>query len=459
MSRCAACPAVHMCIPPDGGGDILFVGEAPGPDEEKNAIKHPPGMVFIGRTGQEVNEHYLPLAGMVRGRGVTFTNAIRCLPNTSKHKLDPKRPADLALLDSCVSHHLYPLIERGRWRLIVSMGAFALKAINPDLSLDLCHGHPQETPWGIPLFPMYHPALGMHSPKQMLHIRTDWIRLKRHLAGTLHIPVDDYPDPDYREVTDAEEIEALDPVQPLACDTESSPSLGPYCYTYSQSPGTGRLIRSDRADLLQALQRRMSAPDWRAPVLFHHWFYDYKVVAEMGITIPRHLIRDTLVRAFHLGNLPQGLKALSKRYLGMDMQDFEDLVKPYSQARVLDYYQQMAAIDWPKPEPELVRDDKTGLWKVYKPQGMNTKLKRFFTDFSKNPEKDVFNMWRENWEPQQAMIQEQLGPWPDMDIAHAPDDEALFYACRDADATGRLWPLMDYMESRVNTHLQEDWAA
>jgi hypothetical protein len=197
------------------------------------------------------------------------------------------------------------------------------------------------------------------------------------------------------------------------------------------------------------------------PLLFHHWLHDRPVTQrKLGLTLPDfRLITDTLLSIFHLGNLPQGLKALAKRELGMVMQDFDDVVTPHSRQNVLHYYGMAKTYDWPKPEEETKIDEKTGLWKLYKPQGMNTKLKRFFTDYAKNPDKDVFGMWTDNWADNHAMIEEQLGPWPGKCISHAPFEDVLFYACRDADAEIRLYSHIKKMERKVRKFSQEHWAA
>lgn len=458
MDRCPLCPRVNACIPADGPeGDILFIGEAPGKDEDYRAKKTPPGKVFIGKTGDEVNRHYLPLAGLRRDT-VRFTNAIRCLPVSAGGKLDPSREKGTALLESCVAHFLYPEIERHHWRLIVPLGAFACRAVFGEaFDLELRHGIPTITPWGIPAFPMYHPALGIHEPKKMLYIRTDWQRLRQYQSQTLLRPRDDYAgQEDYQEVTDAHTLKLeLDPTLPLAADTESRRGGEAHCFTFSQYPGTGRLIRAGRSDLLLVLQSALAA--WENIILFHNYLYDWTVVAQLGLRLPHTRVVDTMQRVFHLGNLPQGLKALAYRELGMEMQDFEDLVKPYSRERVLTYYAAAAGEDWPRPDERVYLDDKTGLWKLKKPQGMNTKLKRFHTDLRKYGEnKDVFKAW-ENWEDDQAMMEERLGPWPGMCITHAPEEETLFYACRDADALIRLWPLLQHMQARVRHATQEHW--
>lgn len=452
MSRCALCPGTKTCVPPHGPwmtGRPLYIGEAPGYDENRK------GIPFIGKTGMEVNQHYLPLAGQDRP-GSMFTNAIKCLPEHNKGKLNMKKEADKSLLESCSSHFLYEEIEQLRPSVLVPMGAFACYAINPDIDLELHHGIPVETRWGIPAFPMWHPAGGIHEPKKMIQIRTDWIRLRRYLGGNLDIPQDEYPDPDYSEVTDTKEVREIDPTMLMACDTEYSRSQGPYCITYSQVPGTGRLIKADRGDLIHAFQKRLDM--WENHILFHNYLYDWTVTEEMSLAFPFECIRDTMVTVYHLANLPQGLKVLAYRLLGMEMQSFEDLVKPHSTVEVLRYYKWAQALSWPKPEEQLVIDDTTGLWKLYKPQSFSTKLKTFFTNYNKKDEKDVFKMWDKNWVDYQEELEKRCGLYPGMDIIHAPDDEVLHYACRDADATLRLWPILQHMKDNAKLGMsQEQW--
>jgi uracil-DNA glycosylase len=449
---CPACPGVHNCVSgngPECNPYGTFIGEAPGIDEDKH--KEP----FWGKSGREVNEGYMPLAGLKRP-DVRVTNAIRCLPDTPRHKLDLDRPPHRELLQSCAEWHLYPELERSRPKIIVPMGAFAAYAIDKDIDLELQHGIPIQTAWGT-TFPMYHPAGGIHEPKKMLHIRTDWARLRKYMRGLLTLPVDKYPNPDYREIEDATELDRyLEGMEnsPLAADTETARGGAPFCITLSVREGTGRLIRAVNTHCLHHLQSWLDR--WRGNILFHNWLFDSEVVEEMALRFDWRQVVDTMIKVFHLGNMPQGLKALSYRELGMTMEDFDDLVTPFSRPLVLDYYRNAMAEEWSTPAEELVRDS-NGSWKVYKPQGFRTKLKRFWTDYSKNEDKDVFDMWSKNWEDHQLEIQERLGPWPGKCITHVPFDKVLHYACRDADATLRLWPVIQHMERRVRRTSQERW--
>ena len=449
-SRCPACPERFKCVPPSGPkrmGGNLFIGEAPGWEEDKQ------GIPFVGKTGREVNEHYLPLAGLKRG-GEDFTNAIKCMPDRPKGKLDMNREVDRELLEACSEHFLFNEIEQLQPGLLIPMGAFACWAIDPNIDLEVHHGMPVDTRLGM-AFPMYHPAQGIHEPKKMLQIRNDWIRLRRYLRGTLHLPVDRYPNPDYGRATERD-IADIDPTLPLCSDTEYSKSRGPYFLTYSQQPGYARLIQASNSHLITKLQDKLDR--WESSIYFHNWPYDWSITEDMGLQFPVPRVHDTMLAAFHLGNLPQGLKVLAYRLLGMKMQDYEDLVKPYSISRVYDYYSEALAVkDWSVPEERMITDDKTGLWRVYKPQGLKTKLKRLFTDLNKNPDKDIFKVW-ENWEEHHEELEARLGPYVPLDIADVPFDKALYYACRDSDATMRLVPILNKMKEIAMTgKLQEMW--
>jgi len=90
---------------------------------------------------------------------------------------------------------------------------------------------------------------------------------------------------------------------------------------------------------------------------------------------------------------------------------------------------------------------------------MNTKMKRFWTDYSKNPEiKDPFAMWDDNWVDYQDAIEEVCGPYPGKCISHVPFDRVIHYACRDADATLRLWKYLKRVKVNVRRRPQENWS-
>lgn len=450
MSRCALCPGTYNCVPPSGPTNVedMYIGEAPGTTEDKA------GQPFVGKTGEEVDKTYLPLAGQKR-EACYFTNSIRCLPNTPKHKLDLKKQSTKDLIDSCAGYHLYKEIAQIQPKLLIPMGAIACHAIDPDINLELHHGMPFKTRLGIMAFPMWHPAGGLHEPKKMLQIRTDWWRLRRYKQGKLLVPKDHFTKPDYKECNGYTDIDEIDPTLPMANDTEWSPSVGPYCLTFSQCPGMARLIRAERTDLLKRFQDKLDR--WESILLFHNWLYDKKITWSMKLDFPDRLIRDTMIRSFHLGNLPQALKVACYRELGMNMMDFDDLVLPFSRPLAIDYLKVAKIHTWEKPEESVKLDSKSGMWKLYRPQSFGTKLKRFFTDLDKNEDKDPFDMWDNNWEDSHAIVEEVLGPFPQKDIAHTPFELALIYACKDADSTLRYNEVLESMIRQVRRKPQEQW--
>src|ERR1041385_7454520 len=81
-SRCADCSNVHRQVMPDGptSATTMLIGEGPGFHEDKF------GTPFIGRSGQELNETYLPLAGLDRA-DVFVTNVVQCLGHATLIKM------------------------------------------------------------------------------------------------------------------------------------------------------------------------------------------------------------------------------------------------------------------------------------------------------------------------------------------------------------------------------------
>jgi uracil-DNA glycosylase family 4 len=454
VTRCPNCPNIHTPLPCDGPKDasVLLIGEAPGKQEQKK------GVVFVGKTGQELDKQYLPLGGLYRS-GVMITNAISCLPPGPDGKLDPKSARDTELLESCSQCHLHPLLDSRRWRVIVPMGNFACRAVDPSIRLEFDHGIPRRTSYGV-VFPMYHPAGGIHTPKSMLQIRTDWIRLKQYLTGKLYMPKDEYAGrEEYGIVESTGQLSSIlsEAVNdPMAVDTETRRDGSPFCLTFSVREGQGWLIPADARAMLTHYQGYLCK--WAGHIVFHNWLFDRAVTRRMGLIIPDRKVKDTMMMAFQLGNVPQGLKALSYRELGMHMSDFDDMVTPHSTPVVLRYYRACYDEEWPKPEQIMYRTPE-GKWKVKKPHGMKTKLKTFYTYLTKNPDKDVFAAW-DNWEDSHEMIQERMGPWPGKCITHAWEadrDSVVHYACQDADATLRLYPVLREMIQRMRRAPQELW--
>jgi len=453
MERCRMCPGVNKLVPGYGPerATYFFLAEAPG--ESENRI----GIPLVGKTGQEFHEHYLPLAGISPG-DMFKDNCVSCLP-TGDGKLDPSKPKNRELIKCCAEHHVYQEIKRRKPKVIIPMGGVAATLI-PGLDLDVHYAMPFT--WDVPgvgehtIFPTFHPALGIHSPKEMARLRNSFIRLKKFTRGELKVPVDQYPNPDFSVLNTVDELDEyiLDQIDlDMAIDTEITRKGEPFCLTLSIQPGTARLILASNLAVLTRLNWWVQR--WKGWIILHNRLFDKPVLKRMGVVIPPKRIFDTMAGAYQLGNMPQGLKTLSYRYLGAEMHSFDDLVRPYSTFKVLEYYTRGLSVEWAKPPEECIRDTK-GLWKSYKPQSFSTKLKRFFTDLGSNPDLDVFDRW-DNWEMHHEEIEDKLGPWPGKCITHSPMKDIIPYACQDACRTLELVPIMRKASTLVRRRSAYEW--
>jgi uracil-DNA glycosylase family 4 len=135
----------------------MFIAEAPGRHgADRTAIP-----IYGDATGQNFE---MMLTGVgLRREDVFVTNAVLCNPRTEVGTNDSPTREEL---DNC-SHHLESTIRMVWPKVILTMGANALAALNlispHDLTLRSAVGQPH--PWlGFTLFPLYHP-----SPRALNH--------------------------------------------------------------------------------------------------------------------------------------------------------------------------------------------------------------------------------------------------------------------------------------------------
>jgi uracil-DNA glycosylase family 4 len=152
----------------DEQADWLFVGEAPGADEDRQ------GEPFVGRAGQLLNAMLLAL-GLSRER-VYIANILKCRPPRNR---DP-RPEEA---QAC-RPYLQRQIELLTPRVIVALGRIAAQnLLQTDIPIGRLRGRRHvygQT--GIPVVVTYHPAYLLRSP---LEKRKAWqdLCLARGLAG------------------------------------------------------------------------------------------------------------------------------------------------------------------------------------------------------------------------------------------------------------------------------------
>jgi uracil-DNA glycosylase len=184
-TRCALAEGRTQVVFGSGNpdADLMFVGEAPGFHEDKQ------GMPFVGAAGKLL-EQLLAEIGLSRER-VYITNVLLCRPPGNR---DPQ-PEEI---DACESH-LFHQIELIEPRVVATLGNFATKLLSGrPTGITRVHGQEQETTLGgrrVLLYPLYHPAAALYTPRMLEVLRSDFARLPELLGRELVPPAPVYAPP------------------------------------------------------------------------------------------------------------------------------------------------------------------------------------------------------------------------------------------------------------------------
>jgi uracil-DNA glycosylase family 4 len=152
----------------DPDADLMFVGEAPGRDEDLQ------GEPFVGRSGQLLDRLLLEELGIDRSR-VYIANVVKCRPPDNR---DPKAE-EIAACRPYLSSQLALIAPR----VVVTLGNFATKLLlETDLGITKVRG--RSYPLGThQLVPTYHPAAALRSGGVVVaEMRADLVRAKRLLG-------------------------------------------------------------------------------------------------------------------------------------------------------------------------------------------------------------------------------------------------------------------------------------
>jgi len=304
----------------------MIVGEGPAKEEVRN------GIPFCGRSGRELDHQYLPLAALVRDQ-CWVTNVRKCPLSGFANPTVPQ--ASL-----CAERHLKLELRYHQPEIVVTLGAVACHTLFPDCDFQMEVGLPrynqQLWDWEGCHVPLFHPAAGLHSDEFMIPLQWNFTNLRLIHRGEFQLPVDRFPSPSYLEIHDQSHLDSLFATarwDNIAMDTETVPPGLPWCLSFSLSPGTGYVIPNSRLDLCRSLAHHISR--CKLMVILHNAMFDLDILRSMGISITR--FDDTMVRAYHLGNVRQSLKWLAYRFCGMHMQEFEDLVLPYARTVAVEW--------------------------------------------------------------------------------------------------------------------------
>ncbi len=150
--------------------DLMFVGEAPGADEDRD------GVPFVGRAGKYLTE-LLGGIGISR-EDVFIANVLKCRPPENRNPTGPE-------IANC-SAWLFRQLELIQPTVVVTLGNFATKLLRDDqTSITKIHGQAEERLLGrrvVRLFPVLHPAAGLYAPANREVLAADFALIPGLLA-------------------------------------------------------------------------------------------------------------------------------------------------------------------------------------------------------------------------------------------------------------------------------------
>ena len=173
-TRCAQLAATRTSVVFGAGNadaDLLFVGEAPGANEDKL------GLPFVGQAGKLLDQ-LLGEIGLGRG-DVFIANTLKCRPPGNRDPL----PGEIA---NC-QDYLFRQLELIQPKVVCTLGNFATKLLrgDPGTGITRLHGRDEIRvigPRAVRLYPLYHPAAALYTRSLLEILRADFARIPDLLA-------------------------------------------------------------------------------------------------------------------------------------------------------------------------------------------------------------------------------------------------------------------------------------
>jgi uracil-DNA glycosylase family 4 len=173
-TRCPQLAAARTTVVFGSGNadaDLMFVGEAPGANEDKQ------GVPFVGQAGRLLDT-LLGEIGLTRA-DVFVANVLKCRPPGNRDPLPQE-------IDNC-QEYLFRQLELIQPRVVCTLGNFSTKLLRGDPGTGITRLHGREEirtigPRTVRLYPIYHPAAALYTPSMLEILRTDFHRLPELLA-------------------------------------------------------------------------------------------------------------------------------------------------------------------------------------------------------------------------------------------------------------------------------------
>ena len=152
--------------------DIVFIGEAPGKNEDIQ------GKPFVGASGKFLNT-MLESVGMNRD-DVYITNIVKYRPPNNR---DPSKEEKEAFLP-----YLQSQLEVIQPKVVVTLGRHSTNCFLPGLQISKIHGEPRSVKlslkqdkddiMNVVILPLYHPAAALYNPGQRQTLIDDFRIIK-----------------------------------------------------------------------------------------------------------------------------------------------------------------------------------------------------------------------------------------------------------------------------------------
>jgi len=153
---------------------LMFIGEAPGADEDKQ------GEPFVGKAGQLLTK-IIEATGLSRD-SVYIANILKCRPDTPGQAAGNRKPTPQEM-QTCIPY-LHEQIDLIQPTVIVALGATAVEGLlGKTAGITRLRGNWQ-TYRGIPLMPTYHPAylLRNQAPMEKRRVWEDMLQVMAKLG-------------------------------------------------------------------------------------------------------------------------------------------------------------------------------------------------------------------------------------------------------------------------------------
>lgn len=137
--------------------DIVFIGEAPGKNEDIQ------GIPFVGAAGKFLNE-MLEMIDLKR-EDIYITNIVKYRPPDNRDPLPDEKKAFLP--------YLQRQLEVIQPKVVVTLGRHSMNCFLPDLQISQVHGQPKRVKLslkqnsadtlGVVILPLFHPAAALYN--------------------------------------------------------------------------------------------------------------------------------------------------------------------------------------------------------------------------------------------------------------------------------------------------------